>query len=116
MIYWRRQATITKQMRSPDRYCECFAYGIGIMHIWTLEKGADALRELIATNNPVTLSFVESLLDGSDIHYLVLDKNMSILEGSLGIIPRRVMVEAGMLMSARALLEDAGLGEELSRN
>ena len=73
------------------------------------------MRELISTNNPVTLSFVESLLEGDDIHYLVLDKNMSILEGSIGIIPRRVMVEEEMLMTARALLEEAGIGEELSK-
>lgn len=39
---------------------------------------------------------------------------MSILEGSIGIIPRRIMVADGLIRNARALLEDAGIGNELS--
>ena len=62
----------------------------------------------------VTISFVQALLKDADIHHLVLDQNMSILEGSLGIIPRRIMVEEGLLVSARALVEDAGIGNELT--
>jgi len=72
------------------------------------------LKELLSTNNLVTISFVETLLRGADIYHLVLDQNMSILEGSIGIIPRRIMVEEGMLRRARALVEDAGIGKELA--
>jgi hypothetical protein len=43
----------------------------------------------------------------------VLDQNMSILEGSLGVIPRRILVAEGQVLRARQLLEDAGLGHEL---
>lgn len=76
-----------------------------------------AMRELMATNNLVTISFVETLLKEAGIGYLVLDQNMSILEGSLGIIPRRIMVEDGLLANARALITDVGLETELtSRN
>jgi hypothetical protein len=43
----------------------------------------------------------------------VLDQNMSVLEGSLGILPRRVLVDDDHSRSARRLLEDAGLAGEL---
>ena len=72
------------------------------------------MKELLATNNAVTISFIEALLRDADIHHLVLDQNMSILEGSLGVIPRRIMVEEGLLAVARGLVEDAGLGNELT--
>jgi len=43
----------------------------------------------------------------------VLDQNMSVLEGSIGILPRRVLVADDEFKSARQLLVDAGLGREL---
>jgi hypothetical protein len=43
----------------------------------------------------------------------VFDQNMSVLEGSLGVLPRRVLVAEGHELRARQLLEDAGLGYEL---
>lgn len=72
------------------------------------------MKELLATNNLVTISFVESLLDDADIDFLILDQNMSILEGSLGIIPKRIMVTEASLRSAKQLLEDAGLEKEIT--
>ena len=44
---------------------------------------------------------------------MVLDQNMSVLEGSLGILPRRVLVAEDDVAAARRLLNDAGLGHEL---
>lgn len=73
------------------------------------------MKELVATNNIVTISYIEALLTDSSIDYLVLDQNMSILEGSIGIIPRRVMVAEESWDRASKLLEDAGLTAELSR-
>jgi hypothetical protein len=72
-----------------------------------------AVKEILRTNDAVLVSAVEALLAGAHIPYLVLDQNMSVLEGSLGILPRRVLVEEGCLKSARRLLEDAGLAREL---
>jgi len=69
--------------------------------------------ELIKTNNLVTISFVEALLKGQGIEYLVLDQHMSMLEGSIGAIQRRVMVETDALLRARRILQDAELGNEL---
>lgn len=69
--------------------------------------------ELIRTNDAVIISFVEALLRDAGIHVLVADQNMSIVEGSIGILARRVLVEAGDEERARKILADAGIGSEL---
>ena len=71
------------------------------------------MRELVRTNDAVLVSAIEALLDGADIRHLVHDQNMSIVEGSLGIIPRRIMVHEDDNRVARQLLADAGLAHEL---
>jgi hypothetical protein len=71
------------------------------------------LREIVRTNDPVLISAIEALLSGAGIAHMVLDRNMSILEGSLGFLQRRIVVDADQERSARAILRDAGLGHEL---
>ncbi len=71
------------------------------------------MEELLRTNNPVTLSFVESLMREAGIGVLVADQNMSIVEGSLGVIPRRILVESDRLDQARRIVRDAGMENEL---
>lgn len=71
------------------------------------------MRELIRVNDPVLVSAVSALLDGAGIRYVVLDQNMSVIEGSLGILPRRIMVDEDSVAAARRVLVDAGLGHEL---
>ncbi|EIM78284.1 hypothetical protein A33O_00845 [Nitratireductor aquibiodomus RA22] len=68
--------------------------------------------ELIRTNDPVVISFVESLLRDAGIAFFVADQNMSIMEGSLGILPRRVMIDEDDRDAARQLLKDAGIEHE----
>jgi hypothetical protein len=71
------------------------------------------LRELVRTNDIVLVSAVGALLDGAHIHHLVLDQNMSIIEGSLGVLPRRILVHEDDNREARQILTDAGLAHEL---
>lgn len=71
------------------------------------------MRELLRTNDAVLVSAVGALLDGANIDHLLLDSNMSILEGSLGIIPRRILVHEDDNLAARRLLTEVGLGHEL---
>ncbi len=47
------------------------------------------------------------------IHCLIADQGMSILEGSLGMLPRRFLVESDREDEARGILRDAGLAAEL---
>ena len=71
------------------------------------------MRELVRTNDIVLVSAVGALLDGANIHHLVLDQNMSVIEGSLGILPRRILVHEDDNHAARRLLSEAGLSHEL---
>lgn len=71
------------------------------------------MREIVRTNDAVLISAIEALLQGADIAHVVFDQNMSVLEGSIGMLPRRVMVADDQLDEARRLLTDAGLGHEL---
>jgi Putative prokaryotic signal transducing protein len=71
------------------------------------------VKEIMRTNDAVLVSAVEALLKGAHIPHLILDQNMSVLEGSIGILPRRIMVAEDQVQSARRLLKDAGLGAEL---
>lgn len=70
--------------------------------------------ELVRTNNPALLSFVEALLKEAAISYFVADRNISIVEGSIGAFPRRVLIDRDDESAARRLLTDADLGDELS--
>jgi len=74
------------------------------------------LRELVRTNNAVLITAIEALLKSADVPHLVLDQHMSVLEGSLGILPRRILVDEEHHEFARQLLEDAGLAHELRPN
>ena len=69
--------------------------------------------ELIRTNDAVVISFVESLMRDAGIGFFVADQNMSVVEGSLGILPRRIMVEKAREAEARRILEDAGISHEM---
>jgi hypothetical protein len=71
------------------------------------------VRELVRTNNAVLVSAIGALLDGARIPHVVLDQNMSVMEGSLGILPRRVLVADEDMETARRLLTEAGLAHEL---
>ena len=71
------------------------------------------MRELVRTNDIVLISAIEALLSGANIDYIVLDQNMSVLEGSVGMLPRRILVDEGRVARARQLLQEAGLGHEL---
>jgi hypothetical protein len=71
--------------------------------------------ELIRTNDAVIISFVQSLMRDAGIGCLVADQNMSVLDGSLGILPRRILVGAEDADQARRILADAGIAHEIRR-
>lgn len=67
--------------------------------------------ELLRSNDPVRLSWVTALLADAQIESVVFDTHTSILEGSIGALPRRLMVLGDDLSRARHVLQTAG--EEL---
>jgi hypothetical protein len=66
------------------------------------------MKELLRTNDPVRLSWLQALLDDSGIDSLILDHHTSLVEGSIGAIPRRLVVAERDYRRARALLAAAG--------
>jgi hypothetical protein len=66
------------------------------------------MKELVRTNDPVRLSWLQALLTGAGIDSVVLDTHTSIVEGSIGAIQRRLMVLEEDHRRACVLLADAG--------
>jgi len=76
-------------------------------------KGTPVLIELVRTNDLVLISVIEALLRDERIVFFVADQHMSAVEGSLGFLPRRILVDSEELHRARRLLSEAGLAGEL---
>lgn len=69
------------------------------------------MKELLRSTDPVRISRITSLLEDEGIMVFHLDQHMSVLEGSIGILPRRVMIADRDEFMARAILRDAGLDD-----
>ncbi|MBJ3761341.1 DUF2007 domain-containing protein [Maribius pontilimi] len=64
------------------------------------------MKELMRSSDPTTIAFAKVLLTGEGIECFELDVHMSVLEGSIGILPRRLMVADRDHFRARAVLSD----------
>ena len=64
------------------------------------------MRAVLKTNNPVMLNFAEVLLADAGLQSLVFDGEMSVMDGSLGVLPRRLMVADEDFARAQAILRD----------
>jgi len=71
------------------------------------------MRVVAMSNDPVRLSFLTALLADAGIGSVLLDQHMSAVEGSLGFLPRRIMVASDAQERARRLMREAGLSGEL---
>jgi len=66
------------------------------------------MKELLRTNDPTLIPYASALLEGEGIEVFPMDVHMSVLEGSIGILPRRLMVRREDHFLARAILLDNG--------
>jgi len=66
----------------------------------------------LRTNDITLIPLVRTLLNEEGIDSFELDVNMSVLEGSIGILPRRLMVRTDQIDQARRLLREAGVNFE----
>ena len=69
--------------------------------------------EILRTNDLVLISVIELLLKAANVGFFVADQHMAAVEGSLGFLPRRILVEKREERRARTLLAEAGLAGEL---
>ncbi|WP_373355094.1 DUF2007 domain-containing protein [Pseudoroseicyclus sp. CXY001] len=67
------------------------------------------MKELLRTNDPTVIAFATALLGGEGIVCFPMDNNMSVLEGSIGILPRRLMVRQEDHARALEVLTDNGI-------
>src|SRR5262249_60985881 len=67
------------------------------------------MREVLRSNDAVLLSYAVSVLQAQGIGSLVADQHISVIEGSIGAFPRRLMVTAQDWPAARQALDEAGL-------
>ncbi|HEY1932825.1 MAG TPA: DUF2007 domain-containing protein [Acetobacteraceae bacterium] len=68
------------------------------------------MRVVATSNDPVRLSFLTVLLRDAGIETVLLDQHMSVADGSIGAIPRRLMVAEGDYSRARRVLVESGEG------
>lgn len=66
------------------------------------------MRELLRSTDIVRLSWLTALLADGGIEVVILDNHMSVLDGSVNAIPRRMMVADDDHMQARRILREAG--------
>ncbi|MEX0305789.1 MAG: DUF2007 domain-containing protein [Ruegeria sp.] len=64
------------------------------------------MKELLRSTDPTILAFATALLEGEDIDCFQMDVNMSVLEGGIGIFPRRLMVRTDDLTRAERVMRD----------
>lgn len=64
------------------------------------------MRPVLKTNNPVLLSFAQTLLRDAQIESVVFDENASVMDGSLGILPRRLMVADDDFVRGQTVLRE----------
>ena len=69
--------------------------------------------EILRTNDLVLISVIELILKAERVAYFVADQHMAAVEGSLGFLPRRILVDLEEKERARRLIAEAGLGKEL---
>lgn len=69
------------------------------------------MRDLVATNDPILLSYLLAILREAGIEAFVFDRNMSSVQGSLGAVTQRVSVSEGDWEAAKRLLVEADLGQ-----
>lgn len=67
------------------------------------------MKEVVKTTDPTIIAFAEALLRGEDIECFVLDVHMSVLEGGIGLFPKRLLVADKNAFRARAILRDNGI-------
>lgn len=70
------------------------------------------MREILRTNDPTIIAFATALLRGEDIECFVLDVHMSVLEGTIGLFPQRMVVAREDHFRASAILRDNGIEVE----
>ena len=67
------------------------------------------MKEILRTTNPTIIPFSTALLRAEGIDCFVMDVHMSVLEGGIGLFPKRLLVAERDVFRAWAILADNGV-------
>ena len=67
------------------------------------------MLEIMRSTDLTEIAFASALLSGEDIEVFEMDVHMSVLEGSIGIFPRRLLVRREDAERAKIVLRDNAL-------
>jgi len=70
------------------------------------------MKELLRTNDIVLLSYLEHRLSEAGLAFFLIDAHMSVMEGSIGVLPRRILVTTEDMEAAQAILAEVRLEQQ----
>ena len=74
------------------------------------------MREILRSNDPVLINFVVVLLRDASLNPHLVDEHVSAIEGSIGALPRRVLIAADEVAQAKRVMQEADLSQWISSN
>lgn len=72
------------------------------------------MREIVRSNDAVLLNFIIVLLRDAGLSPMLADEHISVMEGSIGALPRRILIRTDDLPLAKRVLEDADMSQWIS--
>jgi Putative prokaryotic signal transducing protein len=72
------------------------------------------MREILRSNDVVLINFVVVLLRDAGLAPLLADEHVSSIEGSIGALPRRVLIPSDELTRAKRVMQEADLSQWIS--
>ena len=72
------------------------------------------MREILRSNDAVLINFVVVLLRDAGLSPLLADEHISAIEGSIGALPRRVLIPSDELIKAKRVMQEADLSQWIS--
>lgn len=74
------------------------------------------MREILRSNDAVLINFVVVLLRDAGLAPQLVDEHISAIEGSIGALPRRVLIATDEVAQAKRVMQDADLSQWISSN
>lgn len=72
------------------------------------------MREILRSNDAVLINFVVVLLRDAGLEPQLIDEHVSAVEGSIGALPRRVLIAEDELAQAKRIMHEAELSQWIS--
>ena len=72
------------------------------------------MREILRSNDAVLISFVVALLSDAGLSPQLVDEHVSAIEGSIGALPRRILIGADEAAQAKRIMQEAELSQWIS--